>query len=198
MAKGQRRSNREVRKPKKEKKPATAECTVRFADRQERRRKRHEAQAERLSVMAGAASISPGRAMKVIIEFYRIRESDDAHAVLGRVECEALDLDAAVSMARTLVDTLEMPQEPDEIGISDECGANFSIVRSKRWAEYSLLPCVGFRGPESLPKVNPRGLFRCNSRTRAAATMTWHDSSVSLDMSACSRSGSACRSMRSA
>lgn len=60
--------------------------------------------------------------MKVIIEFYRIRESDFAHAVLGRVECEALDLDAAIGMARTLVDTLEMPQEPDEIGISDGCG----------------------------------------------------------------------------
>lgn len=60
--------------------------------------------------------------MKVIIEFYRIRESDDAHAVLGRVECEALDLDAAVGMARTFADTPEMPQEPDEIGISDGRG----------------------------------------------------------------------------
>jgi len=60
--------------------------------------------------------------MKVSIEFYRTRDCDEAHAVLGRVACEAADLDDAVAFARSLLDNLEMPQWPDAMTISDATG----------------------------------------------------------------------------
>lgn len=56
------------------------------------------------------------------IEFYRIRDRDDAHAVVGRVTCEAIDRGAAISLARNLFDTLDMPQEPDLFRILDPEG----------------------------------------------------------------------------
>ncbi|MEI3855897.1 MULTISPECIES: hypothetical protein [unclassified Ensifer] len=43
--------------------------------------------------------------MKIVIEFYRIRNVDDAHAVL-----EAADLDEAIEFALELSRTLDMPQ----------------------------------------------------------------------------------------
>jgi len=63
--------------------------------------------------------------MKVFIEFYRVRESDDAHAILGRVTCDAIDSDAAIGMARSLFRTLDMPQEPDRFRVFDESGNEF-------------------------------------------------------------------------
>jgi hypothetical protein len=60
--------------------------------------------------------------MKINIEFYRTRDRDDAHAVLGRVTREADNLDDAIEVARTLVWTLEMPQWPDGMTISDAEG----------------------------------------------------------------------------
>jgi hypothetical protein len=60
--------------------------------------------------------------MKISIEFYRRRDRDDAHAVLGRVSREAHDLEEAVAMARSLLVTLEMPQWPDAVTISDAGG----------------------------------------------------------------------------
>jgi hypothetical protein len=57
--------------------------------------------------------------MKVQIEFYRIRDHDDAHAVLGRVTCDAIDYEAATGMARSLFRTLDMPQVPDAFRICD-------------------------------------------------------------------------------
>ena len=61
--------------------------------------------------------------MKVLIEFYRVREQDDAHAVLGRVACEAIDSESAVAMARALFRTLDMPQMPDIVRVCDDRGA---------------------------------------------------------------------------
>jgi hypothetical protein len=60
--------------------------------------------------------------MKIRIEFYRTRERDEAHAVLGRVSRNADDLDHAVSLARLLLATLEMPQWPDAMTICDVNG----------------------------------------------------------------------------
>lgn len=60
--------------------------------------------------------------MKVVIEFYRIRELDSAHAVLGRVVGDAIDTNAAIGMARSLFRTLDMPQEPDVVSINDDQG----------------------------------------------------------------------------
>ena len=60
--------------------------------------------------------------MKMVVEFYRTRERDDAHAVVGRETYEALDLDAAIHMARALSLTLDMPQRPDSMSIADVNG----------------------------------------------------------------------------
>ncbi|MDQ0394526.1 hypothetical protein [Labrys monachus] len=56
--------------------------------------------------------------MKIIVEFYRTREADDAHAVLGRVTDEAHDLDDAIDLGRRLALTLDMPQRPDAMTIT--------------------------------------------------------------------------------
>jgi len=60
--------------------------------------------------------------MKVVIEFYRTRETDDAHAVVGRETIEAGDLANAIEIARLLSQTLDMPQRPDAIAITDLSG----------------------------------------------------------------------------
>lgn len=36
--------------------------------------------------------------MRIVIEFYRTREKDDAHAVIGRETAEAADLDDAIDI----------------------------------------------------------------------------------------------------
>lgn len=61
-------------------------------------------------------------AMKVLIEFYRIREQDDAHALIGRETREVIDLAAAIEVARLLARTLDMPQQPDAMTITDADG----------------------------------------------------------------------------
>ncbi|MDX8434353.1 hypothetical protein RFN25_13035 [Mesorhizobium abyssinicae] len=61
--------------------------------------------------------------MKVVIEFYRTRVADDAHAVIGRETVDAADLDAAIEIARLLARTLNMPQWPDALAIADAEGA---------------------------------------------------------------------------
>ncbi|TIO53915.1 MAG: hypothetical protein E5X80_08540 [Mesorhizobium sp.] len=61
--------------------------------------------------------------MKVVIEFYRTRVADDAHAVIGRETVDTADLDAAIEIARLLARTLYMPQWPDAVAIADADGA---------------------------------------------------------------------------
>src|SRR5436853_639521 len=53
--------------------------------------------------------------MKFVIEFYRIRAADDAHAVVGREMALATGLDDAIEIARLLARTLNMPQWPDAV-----------------------------------------------------------------------------------
>ncbi len=60
--------------------------------------------------------------MRIVIEFYRIRETDDAHALVGRATAEAADLDNAIEIARQLWQSLDMPQRPDAMAISDGKG----------------------------------------------------------------------------
>lgn len=60
--------------------------------------------------------------MKLVIEFYRVREIDDAHAVVGRETAVAADLGEAIRIARRLSHTLDMPQQPDAMAISDGRG----------------------------------------------------------------------------
>ncbi len=56
------------------------------------------------------------------IEFFRIRNTDDAHATLGRVEHDTADLGDAKVRARSLFETLDMPQKPDALRVLDEHG----------------------------------------------------------------------------
>ncbi|MER9121436.1 hypothetical protein NKH93_33755 [Mesorhizobium sp. M0954] len=70
--------------------------------------------------------------MKIVIEFYRTRNSDDAHAVVGRETAQAANLDHAIEVARLLAKTLNMPQQPDAMTIIDANGATlYSGVLAK-------------------------------------------------------------------
>ena len=51
--------------------------------------------------------------MMFTIELFRIRKPDNAHATLDRVTYIASDLESAKVKARSLFDTLNMPQNPD-------------------------------------------------------------------------------------
>jgi hypothetical protein len=57
--------------------------------------------------------------MKIVIEFYRTRDADDAHAMVGRETAEAIDLEGAISAAQALSLILDMPQFPDCMLIAD-------------------------------------------------------------------------------
>jgi hypothetical protein len=61
--------------------------------------------------------------MKIVIEFYRTRNADDAHAVVGRETKEAVNTSDAIEIARQLSQTLDMPQRPDAMTITDANGA---------------------------------------------------------------------------
>ncbi|GAC1564142.1 MAG: hypothetical protein NVS2B5_30100 [Beijerinckiaceae bacterium] len=56
------------------------------------------------------------------IEFYRIREHDDAHAILEKVSLIARDLDSARTKAISMFDNANMPQNPDGFRILDQDG----------------------------------------------------------------------------
>ena len=58
--------------------------------------------------------------MNFTIEYFRIRASDEAHATLDRISVVADNLDAAKVKAKSLFDTLEMPQKPDGLHILDQ------------------------------------------------------------------------------
>ncbi|MBD0413072.1 hypothetical protein [Oryzicola mucosus] len=66
--------------------------------------------------------------MKVTIEFYRTRAEDDAHAIVGREVTEAHDLDDAIRITRLLTLTLDMPQKPDAVAISDAFGKRIYLA----------------------------------------------------------------------
>ena len=60
--------------------------------------------------------------MKFMIEFFRVRKSDNAHATLDQITYMAPDLESAKVKARSLFDTLNMPQDPDGLRIVDQDG----------------------------------------------------------------------------
>jgi hypothetical protein len=59
---------------------------------------------------------------RFMIEFYRTRERDEAHAVLDKVAVTAPDLDAAKVKAVSMFDNRDMPQRPDGFRILDYAG----------------------------------------------------------------------------
>ena len=60
--------------------------------------------------------------MKFVIEFYRTRPADDAHALVGRQIADAADLEDAIRLAGRLGRTLDMPQRPDAMSVNDSEG----------------------------------------------------------------------------
>jgi hypothetical protein len=62
-----------------------------------------------------------------VIEFYRLRKEDGAHATLDRISLEAPDIDAAVDVASSLFHTLTMPQVPDHVRICDWGGRELYV-----------------------------------------------------------------------
>jgi hypothetical protein len=58
--------------------------------------------------------------MNFTIEFFRTRPSDEAHATLERISIVADSLAAATVKAKSLFDTLDMPQKPDGLRILDQ------------------------------------------------------------------------------
>jgi hypothetical protein len=60
--------------------------------------------------------------MTFTLEFFRIRESDNAHAILDRMTHIASDLESEKVKAKSLFETLNMPQTPDGLRILDEHG----------------------------------------------------------------------------
>jgi hypothetical protein len=65
------------------------------------------------------------------IEFFRIRPSDDAHATLDRFSVIIDDLDAVKVKARSLFETLKMPQKPDGLRILDEGGCELEALKAR-------------------------------------------------------------------
>lgn len=60
--------------------------------------------------------------MDFVVEFYRLREHDGAHATLDRVSIEAANLRSAIDVAGSLLHTLAMPQIPDHVRVCDRAG----------------------------------------------------------------------------
>jgi hypothetical protein len=56
------------------------------------------------------------------IEFFRVRDTDNAHAILDRLEHDTTDIEDAKVRAQSLFETLNMPQKPDGLRILDESG----------------------------------------------------------------------------
>ncbi|MGO4625130.1 hypothetical protein AB4Z34_35005 [Ensifer sp. 2YAB10] len=67
--------------------------------------------------------------MKIASAFYRIRDADDAHAIVGREPAEAADLDEAIEIALELLRTLDMPWRPDAMTITDADGSTIHPSR---------------------------------------------------------------------
>lgn len=60
--------------------------------------------------------------MKIVIEFYRVRDADDAHAIVGRESAVASDVNEAIGIGRRLARILDMPQRPDGMAVTDGQG----------------------------------------------------------------------------
>ena len=80
--------------------------------------------------------------MKIVIEFYRTRNADDAHAIVGRETKEAANTDDAIEVARQLSQTLDMPQRPDAMTITDAKGATLysGVINAEAPDEERLQP----------------------------------------------------------
>ncbi len=70
--------------------------------------------------------------MKVMVELYRIRETDKAHALIGQEVAHASNLENAIRTAQHLAKILNMPQWSDAMLIADSDGYEFQSYRFQR------------------------------------------------------------------
>jgi hypothetical protein len=61
-----------------------------------------------------------------------VRGTDEAHAILDRVEHDTTDLEDAKVRALSLFETLDMPQKPDAVRILDNNGDEMFIWSPER------------------------------------------------------------------
>ena len=111
-----------------------------------------------------------GPGIMFTIEFFRIRESDNAHATLDRITHIASDLESAKVKAKSLFETLNLPQDPMACAFWTRTAMRCSfgrrrltIVKVAQGAKRRLLnPC------------HVRGFFFKARRTRRSAERRGH------------------------
>jgi hypothetical protein len=81
--------------------------------------------------------------MMFAIEFFRIREKDNAHAMLDRITHVAPDLESAKVKAISLFDTLNLPQNPD--GLRSFFGPRGWMMLAARRARSFATDSRGYR-----------------------------------------------------
>ena len=69
--------------------------------------------------------------MMFTIEFFRIRKEDNARAMLDRITHIATDLESAKVKAKSLFETLNMPQNPDGFRVLDQNGQEVVLLDAK-------------------------------------------------------------------
>jgi hypothetical protein len=70
----------------------------------------------------GARSEGVRSVMKIVVEFFRTRNADDAHAVVGRETREAANIMTQSRLRGSFRKTLDMHQRPDAMTITDANG----------------------------------------------------------------------------
>ena len=70
--------------------------------------------------------------MVFTFEVFRIRASDNAHAILDRVDQHVADLDAAKVRAQSMFENMDMPQRPDGYRILNEGGTELFRMEAGR------------------------------------------------------------------
>jgi hypothetical protein len=67
-----------------------------------------------------------------IIEFFRVRDTDEAHAALGRAEHNTTDLEDVKARAQSLFEPLDVPHKPDVVRILDHMGEKVFVWDPER------------------------------------------------------------------
>ena len=121
--------------------------------------------------------------MKIVLEFYRVRKADDAHTVVGRETADAADLDDAIrTRAAAMAKTLDMPQQPDAMSISDNEGNRLYSGHARHRQEHWMKePHMNTR-PARTRAQRAAGLLldACRSR-EPAMTMNFPNPTRSFD-----------------
>src|SRR6478672_13962336 len=97
--------------------------------------------------------------MLFTIEFFRLREEDDAHATLDRITHIGTELEAVKVKAKSLFETLNMPQKPDGLRILDQDGDEVffrcrrCIRRALTRSRFAAVPATRDSSPRQLRAI---------------------------------------------